>query len=123
MDLYYSWISPIISGSSAGVAIGLLFTATKKEQEIRGTHIPPNEIDPFAIYPIMDVIKILLNSVIYMVLIVSVFLIVSLGMTYIMTGMAYFTREAKSIFGYSCLAGLCIGRFARYLYWKSRNLQ
>jgi len=114
--LYFPSIISILAGVCSGIAVGG-FVATKTEQRIRGFQA---SIDPMDKVSAFETIKILISAIIEIVLVGCLALFIGLGILR-MSGVGRLTGEAGSIFGCSWLVGMGIGKYIRYLYWKSRD--
>ena len=114
--LYFPSIISILAGVCSGIAVGG-FVATKTEQRIRGFQA---SIDPMDKVSAFETIKILIRAIIDIVLVGCLTLFIDLGILH-MSGVGRLTGEAGSIFGCSWLVGMGIGKYIRYLYWKSRD--
>ena len=114
--VYFPSIISVLAGVCSGIAVGG-FVATKTEQRIRGFQ---SSIDPMDKVSPSGSVKILIRTIIDIVLVGCLTLFIGLGILH-MSGVGRLTGEAGSIFGCSWLVGMGIGKYIRYLYWKSRD--
>jgi hypothetical protein len=107
----------IYAGFCSGAVLGACLI-TRKEALRRGA--TPKPIDPFERVPVRTAINAILHESLVLSLAAAMMMLVGLGITRL-GGLQHLDGATNLPFGLALFAGAALAKFARYLYWHSRN--
>lgn len=113
---YFPDAVSILAGVCSGGVLGGFIT-TKSEMGAGGFQI---RVDPLAKIQTGKAIKVFIKAAISIILMACLITFIVLGILRL-SGIDYLKGELRTIFIFAFLAGAGIGKYIRYLYWRSRD--